>query len=253
MNADRTLLTDAQWARLAPLLPGQAHSPGVTAKDTRLFVEAILWRLRCGVPWRDLPERFGPWHRVFVRFSRWKHSGVWAKALAALQDETGLSQLQVDSTIVRAHQHAAGALKKKGPQALGRSRGGFSTKLHLSCDAQGRPRQLALTGGQAGDCPHAPALLVADLRAGQHVLADRAYDANYLREQITQAGAQAVIPSKKNRKVPIAHDAQVYKNRNQIERCFNRLKAYRAIANRFEKTALAYLALVTLAAIRMWL
>ena len=113
MNADRTLLTDAQWARLSPLLPGQAHSPGVTARDTRLFVEAILWRLRCGVPWRDLPERFGPWHRVFVRFSRWKHSGVWASALAALQDEMGLAQLQVDSTIVRAHQQAAGALKKK--------------------------------------------------------------------------------------------------------------------------------------------
>ena len=113
MNADRTMLSDAQWARLSPLLPGQAHSPGVKAKDTRLFVEAIRWRLRCGVPWRDLPERFGPWHGVFVRFSRWKHSGVWAKALAALQDETGLTQWQVDSTIVRAHQHAAGALKKK--------------------------------------------------------------------------------------------------------------------------------------------
>ncbi len=119
MHADRTLLTDAQWGRLSPLLPGQAHSPGVTANNTRLFVEAILWRLRCGVPWRDLPERFGPWHRVFVRFSRWKHSGVWAKALTALQDETGLSQLQLDSTIVRAHQHAAGALKKKGRKRSG--------------------------------------------------------------------------------------------------------------------------------------
>jgi transposase len=113
MNADRTLLTDAQWARLSPMLPGQAHSPGVTAKHTRLFVAAVLWRLRCAVPWRDLPERFGPWHRVFVRFSRWKHSGVWARALAALQDKSGLAQLQVDSTIVRAHQQAAGALKKK--------------------------------------------------------------------------------------------------------------------------------------------
>lgn len=112
------MLTDAHWARLSPLLPGQAHSPGVTAQDTRLFVEAILWRMRCGVPWRDLPERFGPWHRVFVRFSRWKSSGVWAKALAALQHEEGLGQLMVDSTIVRAHQHAAGALKKKGRRRL---------------------------------------------------------------------------------------------------------------------------------------
>ena len=112
---------------------------------------------------------------------------------------------------------------------------------------------MALTGGQAGDCPQAPTLLAPDLRPGQHVLADRAYDADYVRKQIALAGAQAVIPSKKNRKVAIAHDEELYKNRNQIDRCFNRFKACRAIATRFEKTALAYLALVTLAAIRMWL
>lgn len=112
---------------------------------------------------------------------------------------------------------------------------------------------MALTGGQAGDCPQAPNLLAADLRAGQAVRADRAYDADYVREQIAQAGALAVIPSKKNRILFIPHDEQLYKARNQIERCFNRFKAYRSIATRFEKTALAYLALVTLAAIRMWL
>lgn len=117
MNKDRTLLTDAQWARLAPLLPGQAHTRGVTAADTRLFVEAVLWRLRCGVSWRDLPERFGAWSTVFTRFSRWKKSGVWAKVLAALQDERGLHELLVDSTTVRAHQHAAGALKKTARRA----------------------------------------------------------------------------------------------------------------------------------------
>lgn len=112
MNKDRTLLTDAQWARLAPLLPGQAHSPGVTATDTRLFIEAVLWRMRCGVSWRDLPERFGAWSTAFARFSRWKKKGVWAKVLAVLQEESGLHELLVDSTTVRAHQHAAGALKK---------------------------------------------------------------------------------------------------------------------------------------------
>ena len=116
-----------------------------------------------------------------------------------------------------------------------------------------RPRQLALTGGQAGDCPQAPALLTPDLRPGQRVLADRAYDANKVRTQIAQAGAEAVIPSKKNRKQVLAHDPELYKHRNQIERCINRFKAYRGLATRFEKTASAYLALVTLAAIRMWL
>ncbi len=112
MNQDRTLLTDAQWLRLAPLLPGQAHTRGVTAADTRLFVEAVLWRLRGGVSWRDLPERFGAWSTGFARFSRWKKNGGWAKGLASLQDEAGLHELLLDSTTVRAHQHAARALKK---------------------------------------------------------------------------------------------------------------------------------------------
>ena len=113
MNKDRTLLTDAQWGRLSPLLPGQQQSPGTTAKDTRLFVEAVLWRARCGVSWRDLPaERFGPWHTGYARFRRWRQAGVWPRVLAQVQEESGLHRLLVDSTAVRAHQVAAGAKKK---------------------------------------------------------------------------------------------------------------------------------------------
>lgn len=102
-----------------------------------------------------------------------------------------------------------------------------------------RPRQLALTGGRAGDGPQAPALLTPDLRPGQRVLADRAYDVNKVRTQIAQAGAEAVIPSKKNWKQVLGHDPKIYKHRNQIERCINRFKAYRGLATRFEKTASA--------------
>jgi hypothetical protein len=103
--------------------------------------------------------------------------------------------------------------KKDSPvgQALGRSRGGFTTNLHLSCDAYGRICALALTGGQVGDCPQAPGLLRSHLRAEQAVLADRAYDAGYVRDQIVQAAAVAVIPGKKNRTISIEHDAETYK------------------------------------------
>ena len=144
--------------------------------------------------------------------------------------------------------------KKDSPigQALGRSRGGFTTKLHLSCDAYGRICALALTGGQAGDCPQAPGLLRSHLRAGQAVLADRAYDADYVRVQIRQAGAGAVIPSKKNRTVPIAHDAEIYKERNQIERVINVLKRFRAVATRFKKRAANYFATCCLIATLTW-
>ena len=118
MNKDRSMLTDAQWERLSPLLPGQAQSPGTRARDTRLFVEAVLWRARCGVSWRDLPaERFGPWHTVYARFRRWRQAGVWPRVLAQVQNATGLHRLMVDSTAVRAHQVAAGAKKETAPSA----------------------------------------------------------------------------------------------------------------------------------------
>jgi len=145
--------------------------------------------------------------------------------------------------------------KKDSPvgQALGRSRGGFTTKLHLSCDAYGRICALALTGGQAGDCPQAPGLLRSHLRAGQAVLADRAYDAGYVRVQIAQAGARAVIPGKKNRTIPLEHDAEIYKERNQIERAINGLKRFRAVATRFDKRAANYFATCCLMATLTWL
>ena len=121
MNADRTLLTDAHWALLAPLLPGRVARRGVVAKDNRGFVEAVLWVGRTGLPWRDLPPHLGQWHRVFVRFSRWRTRGVWAQVLAALQAAgqavPSPRQVPLDSTTVRAHQHAAGARKQRAADA----------------------------------------------------------------------------------------------------------------------------------------
>ena len=105
----------------------------------------------------------------------------------------------------------------------------------MSCDAHGRICALALTGGQHGlPGPQAPGLLRSHLRAGQTMLADRTYDVDYLRAQIGQAGAEAVIPSKKNRTIPIEHDADIYKERNQIERAINCSKRFQAVATRFD-------------------
>ena len=123
----------------------------------------------------------------------------------------------------------------------------------MSCDAQGRICALALTGGQAGDCPQAPGLLVGHLRPDQFVLADRAYDADYVRAQIQQAGAKAVIPSKKNRRRALPHDADCYKERNHIERAINGLKRFRAVATRFDKRAANYFATCCLIAALTWL
>jgi transposase len=110
-------LTDGQWERLRPLLPPQRPVTGRPAKDHRTVLNAILWRLRTGAPWRDLPERYGPWQTVYSRFRRWQQAGVWDRVLAALQsagDAGGTLDWTLhflDGTTVRAHQHAAGAKK----------------------------------------------------------------------------------------------------------------------------------------------
>ena len=107
------MLRDDQWERIEPLLPGKATDRGVTAKDNRRFVEAVLWIMRTGSPWRDLPVELGHWHRTFVRFSRWREKGVWAHVATALSGDADMEQLFIDSTIVRAHQHSSGAQKKQ--------------------------------------------------------------------------------------------------------------------------------------------
>ena len=109
----RTILRDDQWQRIEHLLPGKASDPGVTAQDNRLFVEAVLWIARTGAPWRDLPPSLGDWHNVFTRYSRWSKKGVWQRLIEALIDDPDLEALLIDSTVVRAHQHAAGAQKKQ--------------------------------------------------------------------------------------------------------------------------------------------
>ena len=114
----RHAISDEGWERIKDLLPGKPGDPGVPAKDNRLFIDAVLWIAKTGAPWRDLPERFGNWYNVWRRFSRWAQKGVWQRVFEALQDPD-LEWLILDSTVIRAHQHAAGALKKtaaRGPR-----------------------------------------------------------------------------------------------------------------------------------------
>lgn len=108
----RHAISDANWDRIKDLLPGRPGQHGGVAKDNRLFIDAVLWMGKTGAPWRDLPERFGDWNNVWKRFDRWAKKGVWQRVFEALQDPD-LEWLILDSTVVRAHQHAAGAEKKR--------------------------------------------------------------------------------------------------------------------------------------------
>ena len=118
---NRGELTNSQWERLQPLLPPQQPKTGRPAHDHRTIINGLLWMLRTGAPWRDLPERYGPWRTVASRFYRWQQAGIWSQLLAAVQAQADAhGQLHwdvhcIDGTMIRAHQHAAGA--QKGPQS----------------------------------------------------------------------------------------------------------------------------------------
>lgn len=107
----RYSLSDDQWERIKDILPGREGHVGVRAKDNRLFVEAVLYRYRSGIPWRDLPERFGDFRVVHLRHTRWSKTGVWKKFFELLSKDANNEYAMIDSTIVRAHQHSAGAKK----------------------------------------------------------------------------------------------------------------------------------------------
>ena len=134
---------------------------------------------------------------------------------------------------------------------MGRSRGGLTTKIHALTDAQGRPLRFILTGGQAHDSTTAAELLAG--RTGSSVIADKAYDNNALRELIGHAGAEAVIPSVRSRKIIIPHDRLAYRLRNRIERFFNKLKHFRHIATRYDRRAVHFLAALHLASAMIWM
>ena len=129
----RHAISDADWERIKDLLPGRPGQPGWAARDNRLFLDAVLWIAKTGAPWRDLPERFGNWNSVWRRFDRWARKGTWQRVFEALQDPD-LEWLILDSTIIRAHPHAAGAKKKRA------GRGGKATRPSAGAGAGSGPR-----------------------------------------------------------------------------------------------------------------
>ena len=248
---ERLVLSDAAWERMAPLIIGRPDQKGSTGRDNRMFVEGVLWIVRTGSPWRDLPEAFGDWNSVFRRFSRWSVKGVWWRIFEAMSDDP-------DRISDRRFHHRPGASArrrgKKGgseDQAIGRSRGGLSTKIHMAVRGLGCPVRFMLTAGQKGDAPQAAALIEG--LPAEVIMADTAYDADHFRQAIAAKGALAVIPNNPSRARKYPLDKHLYAQRHLVECCFSKLKQFRRVATRFEKTARNYRAVVTLAAIVLWM
>ncbi|MDG4883069.1 IS5 family transposase [Mesorhizobium sp. WSM4884] len=251
---DCDALRDDQWERIKGFVPGGTKGKRGPRTDNRKFLDALLWMARSGGRWRDLPERLGDYRSVKRRYYRWIEMGVLDDMLETLAREADLEWLMIDSTIVRAHQHAAGARKVKGgphAQGLGRSRGGLSTKIHAATEALGLPVRLIGSPGQRNDIALAHDLI--DGIDAENTIADKGYDADHLVDSIAESGTEVVIPPKRNRKVQRPYDVDLYKERNRIERFFNKLKQFRRVATRYDKLLANFMGFVKLAAIAIWL
>ena len=170
-------LTDHEWTAIKPMLPNKPR--GVPRVNDRRVLNGIFWVLRSGAPWRDLPDDFGPYTTCYNRFVRWRRAGVWGRIMNALATAHDASVQMIDTSIVRVHQHGACIIRNR-KQSMGRSRGGLTSKIHAVVDTNGLPVRLALTAGEAHDNRLADKLL-SRLKSGSMLLADRGYDADWIR------------------------------------------------------------------------
>lgn len=254
----------------------------------------MLFRIRTGIPWRDLPERFGSWETVYERHRRWSGDGTWDRIFqATLADADAEGRIDwimvsVDSTVCRAHQHAAGAPRRaprmpkrrtippqhRPDEGLSRSLGGLTRKIHLAGEGGRRPLALLITPGQWGDSPQWIPVLerirVKRLGGGHprtrpdHLGGDEVYGSHrncrYLRRRqikhtIHEPGDQRGHRQRRGRKGgrPVSFDKEKYKGRNEVERLIHQLKHSRAVATRYDKRAYVFAGTVTASSILLWI
>lgn len=246
-------LTAARWRALAPMVERVRPRTGREFCDLRRAFAGVVFRLRTGLPWRDLPARFGPWQRAWSLRRRWARLGVWdallGEARAAARPD--LVEVFVDGTTVRAHQKAAGT--RGGSEALGRSRGGLTTKAVAAGPGTWAPRRAGAAARRPAARPRRRSGLLDALPPGRvrRVVGDRGLSAAWLRQDVEARGAEACLPAHP-RHPPVPYRA-AYARRHRVENFWARMKEFRAVAARYDKTAAAFRAGILIAATLDWL
>jgi transposase len=215
------------------------------------MLTAIFYVLRTGVPWRDLPERFGPWNSVYTRFRRWCTEGLFARMLGLLAARATGELRLVDCSHIKLHQHGTNPRGGQAAQAIGRTKGGINTKLAAVVERSGRAVAVGLAAGQRHDL-HAVEPLLPSLR-GRRAVCDKAFDADTFRARLRRQHTRTCIPPKRSRRHPARFHRGYYRQRHKVENFFCRLKRCRRISTRYEKLAITFLGFVQLAAVFDWL
>ena len=244
-------LNDFQWEKILSFLKTCQNIYIGQESACRNFLEAVLWITRSGSQWRLLPDTYGNWYTIYKRACQMERTWCLWKTFWAFFFRPR-SWISADW-----FNHCAFAClccrsqKKHGEQSLGRSRGGFSTKIHLATDALGNAIRFILTGGQRNDITQAEQLL--ENLFPDYVIADKGYDSDKFVLLLKKRNSEAVIPSRVNRKIQRVIDTDLYKERHLIECCIGKLKHFRRVFSRFDKLAKSYLSFVQFASTIVWL
>ena len=243
-------ITEEAWAKMFCFLKTVKDIHIGQERECKNFFESIYWIARSGAPWRMLPAEYGRWNSIFKRFNAWSKKGVWSNLHSFCIQDPDTEYIMFDATIVRAHACSAGYGEQK-IEGLGRSKGGFTTKIHALVDALGNPLKFLVTPGQDSDFAWAAKLIGA--ARGYYAIGDRGYDSDDLRMSLRQQNFIPVIPGRSNRKIKIVYDKHVYKERNLIESFFSKLKYFRHVFSRFDKSARNYVAFLSFVGAILWL
>ena len=200
------------------LPPEETGKRGRPRKNNRMMLNGMLWIVRSGTQWGELPEAYGPWQSVYARFAKWRHDGTLKAVFRTLSEDADMENLSMDSTCIKVHESCNGG-EKTTNKTVGRTRGGLNTKLHAVVDSLGNPVEFLLSAGNDRDSVHAIELLEKVKINGSSILADRAYGARTIREYISEHGASYVIPPQSNVSEPWPVNWYLYKERHLIE-CF---------------------------------
>ena len=245
----RLMLTDELWSKLLPIM---SQNNIYDKPALRLTVEGILFKMRAGCPWRDLPDFFGSWNSIYKRFNDWSEKSKLMTIFKTLINEPDLEWKMIDGSIVKAHQHATGAQKGE-ERAIGKSVAGNTSKIHMIVDSLGLPIDFEITEGQVHDIIMATDLIERTAESS-YTIADKGYDGEYFRWVIKECNSIPVIPRKSNSKIGNDNlDKFLYKQRHLVENIFARLKHFRSIATRYDKLKRNFEGMLALACAFIWL